>query len=54
MEELHASELAPADVTLDLLLEQGALFTVVVGKSPAQFGHACRVIELAFPTAAGP
>ena len=39
VEELHAPELASTDVALDLLLDQGTLPAVVVGKSPTQLGH---------------
>ena len=39
VEELHAPELALADVALDLLLEQGALAPIVVGQTPSKLGH---------------
>src|SRR5437870_1247557 len=35
VEELHAAELAPADVALDLLLEEGALTLIVLRQLPA-------------------
>src|SRR5438105_12566814 len=46
VEELHAAELAPADVALDLLLEEGALTLIVLRQLPAHGASIANVCSL--------